>query len=100
VKAAMRGYVRVVDGFNRGLGRIVMYGLFAMIGVLLWSSLSKTFFTPSQWTLEVAQFGLVAYFMLVAAVHVADQADHDHWHLPDAASGRVGVLQGHLAHSR
>lgn len=60
----MRGYVRVVDGFNRGLGRIVMYGLFAMIGVLLWSSLSKTFFTPSQWTLEVAQFGLVAYFML------------------------------------
>jgi TRAP-type mannitol/chloroaromatic compound transport system permease small subunit len=64
VKAAMRGYVRVVDGFNRGLGRIVMYGLFAMIGVLLWSSISKTFFTPSQWTLEVAQFGLVAYFML------------------------------------
>lgn len=60
----MRGYVRVVDGFNRGLGRIVMYGLFAMIGVLLWSSISKTFFTPSQWTLEVAQFGLVAYFML------------------------------------
>jgi TRAP-type mannitol/chloroaromatic compound transport system permease small subunit len=60
----MRGYVRVVDGFNRGLGRVVMYGLFAMIGILLWSSVSKTFFNPSLWTLEVAQFALVAYFML------------------------------------
>lgn len=60
----MRGYVRVVDGFNRGLGRVVMYGLFAMIAVLLWSSLSKVAFAPSTWTLEVAQFALVAYYML------------------------------------
>jgi TRAP-type mannitol/chloroaromatic compound transport system permease small subunit len=60
----MLGYIRVVDAINRRIGRITMYGLFAMMAVLLWSSISKTFFVPSLWTLEVAQFGMVAYFML------------------------------------
>ena len=61
---AMRGYIRVVDAVNYRLGRVVMYGIFAMIAVLLWSSISKTFFLPSMWTLEVAQFALVAYYIL------------------------------------
>ncbi len=60
----LRGYVRVVDAMNYRLGRIIMYGIFVMIGVLLWSSISKTFFLPSKWTLEIAQFSLVAYYML------------------------------------
>lgn len=58
------GYIRVVDGMNRFIGRVIMYGVFAMIGVLLWSSLSKTFFVPALWTLEMAQFCMVAYYML------------------------------------
>ena len=41
-----------------------MYGLFVIFGVLLWSSISKTFFLPSLWTLEIAQFALVAYYIL------------------------------------
>ena len=41
-----------------------MYGIFAMIAVLLWSSISKTFFIPSLWTLEIAQFLMVAYYIL------------------------------------
>lgn len=57
-------YVRVVDAINRVVGRIVMYGIFGMIGVLLWSSISKTFFLPSLWTLETAQFAMVAYYIL------------------------------------
>ncbi len=57
-------YVRAIDRLNYRLGRIIMYGIFLMIGVLLWSSLSKTFFMPSKWTLEIAQFALVAYYML------------------------------------
>ncbi|GAA0775881.1 TRAP transporter small permease subunit [Roseibium denhamense] len=61
---AARAYVRVVDGFNRGLGRIIMWGIFVMAGILLWSSVSKTFFNPSLWTLEVAQFAMVAYYVL------------------------------------
>ncbi|MCB1364958.1 MAG: TRAP transporter small permease subunit [Rhodobacteraceae bacterium] len=58
------GYVRVVDALNYRIGRIVMYGIFVMVGVLLWSSVSKTFFLPSLWTLEIAQFALVAYYLM------------------------------------
>ena len=41
-----------------------MYLIFAMLGVLMFSSISKSFFTPSLWTLEVAQFMMVAYYLL------------------------------------
>ncbi|MGR3564894.1 MAG: TRAP transporter small permease subunit [Heliomarina sp.] len=58
------GYIRFVDGFNRGIGRMVMYGIFVIMGILLWSSVSKTFFNPSLWTLEMAQFAMVAYYVL------------------------------------
>ncbi|KKM62261.1 hypothetical protein LCGC14_1523420, partial [marine sediment metagenome] len=60
----LRGFVRWVDGMNRLIGRIVMYGIFVMIAILLWSSISKTFFLPSLWTLEMAQFAMVAYYIL------------------------------------
>ncbi len=64
---ALKTYVRVVDGVNLWIGRCVMLLVFAMMGVLLWSSISKTFFLPSLWTLEMAQFLMVAYFLLGGA---------------------------------
>ncbi|MGV6804266.1 MAG: TRAP transporter small permease subunit [Ruegeria sp.] len=60
----MRRYVAFTDRMNRWVGRLVMYGIFVMMGILLWSSISKTFFLPSLWTLEVAQFAMVAYYVL------------------------------------
>lgn len=57
-------YIRVVDAVNYRIGRIMMYGIFVMIGVLLWSSISKAFFLPSLWTLEIAQFLMVAYYIM------------------------------------
>ncbi|MCV6825464.1 MULTISPECIES: TRAP transporter small permease subunit [Halocynthiibacter] len=60
----MRAFVRIVDPINRKLGRITMYGIFVMMGILMWSSISKIAFMPSLWTLEVAQFAMVAYYML------------------------------------
>ncbi|MBO9479004.1 TRAP transporter small permease subunit [Shimia sp. R11_0] len=57
-------FIRGVDGFNRRIGRFMMYGIFAMMAILLWSSFSKTFLTPSLWTLEMAQFAMVAYYIL------------------------------------
>jgi TRAP-type mannitol/chloroaromatic compound transport system permease small subunit len=59
-----RSFVHGVDTLNRRLGRLVMYGIFVMMAILLWSSISKTFFLPSLWTLEVAQFAMVAYYIL------------------------------------
>ena len=60
----MRGYILVVDTVNRRVGRTIMYGMFAIMAILLWSSLSKTFFNPSLWTLEMAQFAMVGYYIL------------------------------------
>lgn len=61
---ALRGYIHLIDGLNRTIGRVVAYGIFVMMAILLWSSVSKTFFLPSLWTLEMAQFAMVAYYML------------------------------------
>ena len=66
----LRTYVRVVDATNRRIGRLVMYGIFVMMGILLWSSVSKTLFLPSLWTLEMAQFAMVAYYILGGAYSI------------------------------
>lgn len=63
----VKAYVRVIDRLNGVIGRIVMYGLFVMMGILLYSSISKTFLLPAIWTLEMAQFSMVAYFLLGGA---------------------------------
>ena len=40
---------------------------FVMMGILLYSSISKAFRLPANWTLESAQFAMAAYFMLGGA---------------------------------
>jgi len=60
----MHSYIRTIDTINYRVGRVAMYGIFVIMGVLLISSLNKTFFTPTLWTLEMAQFAMVAYYVL------------------------------------
>ncbi len=61
---AVKLYVRYVEAVNRVVGRFAMYGIFAMMGLLLYSSIMKTFFLPVIWTLEMAQFSMAAYYLL------------------------------------
>ncbi|NIM28575.1 MAG: TRAP transporter small permease subunit [Gammaproteobacteria bacterium] len=61
---AIRLYVRYVEAVSRVVGRFAMYGIFAMIGLLLFSSISKSFFLPKIWTLEMAQFFMAGYYVL------------------------------------
>ena len=60
----IRRFVRGVDAMNYFIGRFAMYLIFALIGVLMWSSVSKVFFQPTLWTLEMAQFVMVAFYVL------------------------------------
>ncbi|QBY00789.1 TRAP transporter small permease subunit [Rhodophyticola sp. CCM32] len=60
----MKGYIRAVDAVNYRVGRVMMYGIFVLMAILLWSSFSKTFFLPTLWTLEMAQFVMVTYYIL------------------------------------
>ncbi|MGB7262716.1 MAG: TRAP transporter small permease subunit [Albidovulum sp.] len=59
-------YVRYVEGMNFRVGRFAMYLLFVMMAILLWSSVTKVIRVPAIWTLEMAQFTLVAYYLLGA----------------------------------
>ncbi|WP_041535873.1 TRAP transporter small permease subunit [Parvibaculum lavamentivorans] len=62
---AARTYIRYVDAINRVVGRIVMYLIFVMIGILLYASISRTMFNmPISWAMEMGQFLLAAYYLL------------------------------------
>ena len=61
-------YVRWVERVSRFFGRVAMYLIFAMIGVLLYSAFMRTGFNrPPLWSVEMSQFLLVAYFILGGA---------------------------------
>lgn len=62
--ALLTAFVTRVDAVNYRVGRFAMYLLYALMAVLIWSSLTKTFANPSLWTLEMAQFIMVAYYVL------------------------------------
>ncbi|MEX0759911.1 MAG: TRAP transporter small permease, partial [Tistlia sp.] len=62
---AIRAYVRGIEALNRLVGRFAMYLIFAMMGILLYAVISRTVFNaPLIWVVEMAQFTMVAYFLL------------------------------------
>ncbi|WP_420344968.1 TRAP transporter small permease subunit [Paenirhodobacter sp.] len=63
---ALKTYVRFIDGLNARIGRAAMYLLYAIMGIMIFSSVTKILHVPAIWTLEMAQFTLVAYYMLGA----------------------------------
>ncbi len=61
-------YVRTVEAVNRIVGKIAMYLIFVMVGVLLYSAVMRTGFNrPPLWTVEMGQFLLAAYYLLGGA---------------------------------
>ena len=63
----IKSYVRIVDNVNYRIGRVTMLVIFIMVGILFYSAISKTFFNPSLWTYEFAQFLMVGYFLFGGA---------------------------------
>ncbi|MBZ0329588.1 TRAP transporter small permease subunit [Halomonas sp. ANAO-440] len=64
----IRRYVRLVDRLNRGVGRVIMYLVFVMMGLLLYASFSRTVLnSPLMWGVEMSQFMLVSYYLLGGA---------------------------------
>ncbi len=62
---AIKAYVRWVDAVNRVLGNLVMYLALVMMGVLLFSSITRYVFNvPYVWIIEMAQFLMAAYYIL------------------------------------
>ncbi|WP_404863174.1 TRAP transporter small permease subunit [Georhizobium sp. MAB10] len=64
----IRAFVRVVDAINRVVGRFAMYLLFVLAAILLYSTFSRVMIgTPVNWSLEMSQFVLSAYYLLGGA---------------------------------
>lgn len=62
---AVKLFVRYIDAVNTRVGRFSMYLVFAMIGILLFESISRTIFDkPHIWVVEMAQFTMAAYYLL------------------------------------
>jgi TRAP-type mannitol/chloroaromatic compound transport system permease small subunit len=63
--AAIRLYVRWVDRVNGVVGFFVMYLALAMMGLLLFASVTRYVFNvPFVWIIEMAQFMMAAYYIL------------------------------------
>jgi len=75
VPEAVKTYVRIIDSMSWYMGLFAMYLIFVMIGVLAYASIMKVFFHPSLWTVEMAQFVMVAYFTLGGA-YTLKEGDH------------------------
>jgi len=62
---AIQAYVKYVDLVSHVVGRFAMYLIFAMMGILLFSVVSRSAFNvPHIWVVEMAQFTMAAYYLL------------------------------------
>ena len=61
----IKAFVRYIDAANKAVGKFAMYLVFAMMGILLFESLSRTILDrPHNWVVEMAQFFMAAYYLL------------------------------------
>jgi TRAP-type mannitol/chloroaromatic compound transport system permease small subunit len=68
VPGPIRAYVRAVDRLSRVVGLFAMYMFIFLMGMLLWSSFARlTTGTSYIWVVEMAEFTMVAYYMLGGA---------------------------------
>lgn len=64
----IKAYVRVVDGFNRVVGRCTMYLVYVIMAVLLYSAVMRSAFNSNLlWVMEMSQFMMSAYYLLGGA---------------------------------
>ena len=58
-------YVKWVDYASTKFGRMAMYLIFVMIGVLLFDSVTRNIINiPMSWCVEMAQFTITAYYIV------------------------------------
>lgn len=58
-------YIRFVDRLNRTVGRVTMYLIFMMMGILFFAAISRSIFNvPFLWVIEMAQFTMAAYYTI------------------------------------
>lgn len=65
---AAKTYVKYIDATSRFVGKVVMYLIFIMMGILLYDTIMRTVFgKPNIWAVELTQFFMAAYYLLGGA---------------------------------
>ena len=80
-------YVHFIDGLNRRIGRFAMYVLYAIMASMLVSRLTNAAAAAGLGRPRMAQFTLVAYYMLGAP-----------WALQTDVNVRMDLIYGRLSH--
>jgi len=82
----IRLYVYYVEKINYVVGRFAMYLIFMIMGILLFAAISRSIFNiPYIWVIEMAQFTMVAYYLLGGAytiqqgAHVRMDVFYERW---------------------
>ncbi|KKJ75295.1 C4-dicarboxylate ABC transporter permease [Kiloniella litopenaei] len=71
----IKSYVKGVDALNRFTGLVTMHLIFVMIGLLLYSSISRTLFdTPINSVVTISQFLMSAYYLLGGGFSMQEDA--------------------------
>ncbi len=61
-------YVKVIDKITDVIGRITMYTVFAMMGILVLSFVTRNIINfPLLWIIEMAQFIMTGYYLMGGA---------------------------------
>ncbi|MFC1877447.1 TRAP transporter small permease subunit [Thermodesulfobacteriota bacterium] len=62
---AVKIFVHAIDEMNTIIGKIIMYGVFLMIGILLYEPIARNLFGISSiWAIDMARFTMAAYYLL------------------------------------
>lgn len=73
--AAARFYIDWVSRINTWIGKGAMWGIFVMMGILLFAAISRSIFDkPYIWVMEMAQFSMAAYYLLGGGLSMQDEA--------------------------
>ena len=66
-------YVKYVDGLTSIIGRITMYLVFVLMGILVLSFVTRNIINfPLMWIIEMAQFTMTAYYLMGGAYSMMD----------------------------
>ena len=66
-------YVKFIDGITSITGRITMYLVFVLMGILVLSFVTRNIINfPLMWIIEMAQFTMTAYYIMGGAYSMMD----------------------------
>ncbi|SFI84508.1 TRAP transporter small permease subunit [Aerobium aerolatum] len=97
MSSVIRSYVRLMDRLADFIGEFAKYLIYLMIAVLLFDVISdKAFSTVQNWTVEMAQFTLAAFYFMAGPQTLKDdkhvRLDLIYSHLSDRAKAMIDMV--------